>query len=174
MGPRTPFLIVRYWTLRVNDAAILLWASLVVLVFGTCRIPVVTTPPLTACLVEERFLNGQLAVLGQVTGGCKMGAWRYWYSDGSLFMVGSYDANGLCHGKWVVLHRDGQPNSEQTRMIHGKDNEMRIVYAGYDEWDWDMLPEHRISYYHLLPIGSEGWIGAGDYCHGRVLSGDVR
>lgn len=77
---------------------------------------------------QEFFLSGKKSAEGTYKDNIKIGQWKYYFENGNLEQIGSYDSKGRAKGKWIWYY----PNKSERRIetfFEGISQGMMTEYA---------------------------------------------
>jgi hypothetical protein len=110
------------------------------------------------------FRNGHLAAEGTYSDGLQVGPWRFFYADGARFTEGQFDQHGHCHGRWILLGRDGTVNADERSGLRCEERTLFENVAGLRLCDWNELDHsQRQELSGVFPSRESGWNGSGVY-----------
>jgi antitoxin component YwqK of YwqJK toxin-antitoxin module len=78
----------------------------------------------------SRFTNGKVSAYGDYENGVKVGPWRHFHPDGTLFANGRYDEKGRRVGAWIEQRSNGKLRTEVTFGEGRLDGPWRNVWGG--------------------------------------------
>ena len=78
-------------------------------------------------LVTYTYDDDGIQSYGPVKNNKELGSWKYYYSDGQLKAIGSFDDSGEKHGKWEWFYKNGQLKETAT-YVHGKAQGKNLLY----------------------------------------------